>query len=348
MAGVRKRGEEIRQFILDKVEEHPEDIAKFAGETFGISRQAVNRHIQQLVTGNLLAVEGATRNRRYRLKPLLKWSQTYALDGLLEEDRVWRTDIAPRLGDLPRNVLDIWHYGFTEMLNNAIDHSSGRFVEILLTKTIANTDIFLRDDGEGIFKKIKREMNLDDEKHAVLELAKGKLTTDPSRHSGEGIFFSSRAFDIFEIYSEGIEYTHQISRSEDWIGDVNADLTPGTCVVMTLSNHAPQVLKDIFDRFTSSEDEDYGFTKTMVPVRLAQYGEESLVSRSQAKRLLARIEKFKTVLFDFTGVSAIGQAFADEIFRVFAGQHPDIELTPIHANPDVQKMIARATRHDKS
>jgi hypothetical protein len=66
------------------------------------------------------------------------------------------------------------------------------------------------------------------------------------------------------------------------------------------------------------------------------------VSRSQAKRLLARVELFETVMFDFTGVATIGQAFADEIFRVFANQHPNIELTPTHANSDVKRMIARA------
>jgi biotin operon repressor/anti-sigma regulatory factor (Ser/Thr protein kinase) len=344
MAGARKRGEEIRQFILDQVEKHPTDIGKAVGETFGISRQAVNRHMQQLIAENLLTVEGATRNRRYSLKPLMQWEQRYPLDGSLEEDRVWRNDIAPRLGDLPKNVLDIWHYGFTEMLNNAIDHSSGTFVEISLTRTAANTNIILRDDGEGIFKKIQREMKLDDERHALLELAKGKLTTDPSRHSGEGIFFSSRAFDLFEILSGDIYFSHQIDQAEDWIDDGAAGLIKGTWIVMTLSNHASHILKDIFDRFTSGED--FGFTKTIVPVYLAQYGDEMLVSRSQAKRLLARIEKFKTVLLDFAGVSAIGQAFADEIFRVFAKIHPNIELIPINTNPDVQKMISRALHHE--
>ena len=56
------------------------------------------------------------------------------------------------------------------------------------------------DDGEGIFKKIKNALNLLDEKQAVLELAKGKLTTDPSRHTGEGIFFTSRAFNDIFVY----------------------------------------------------------------------------------------------------------------------------------------------------
>jgi hypothetical protein len=73
-------------------------------------------------------------------------------------------------------------------------------------------------------------------------------------------------------------------------------------------------------------------SETVVPVNLARYGNENLISRSQAKRLLARLELFKTVLFDFSNVPTIGQAFADEIFRVFAASHPEIELVPIHTN----------------
>jgi hypothetical protein len=60
------------------------------------------------------------------------------------------------------------------------------------------------------------------------------------------------------------------------------------------------------------------------------------------KRLLARVDRFKTVILDFQEVTMIGQAFADEIFRVFRNSHPEIDLYPIHANTDVQDVIRRA------
>jgi hypothetical protein len=109
---------------------------------------------------------------------------------------------------------------------------------------------------------------------------------------------------------------------------------------MKLSNHTSRTTARVFDQYTTGDE--YGFTKTVVPVNLARYGNENLISRSQAKRVLARIELFKTVLFDFNDVPSIGQAFADEIFRVFAIGHPDIELVPIHANAEVKRMIERA------
>jgi hypothetical protein len=48
------------------------------------------------------------------------------------------------------------------------------------------------------------------------------------------------------------------------------------------------------------------------------------------------------VVFNFEGVHTIGQAFADEIFRVFANAHREIELHPVHANSDVKRMIESA------
>lgn len=339
MVGIRKRGEEIRQFILDNVEHHPQDVVALASNAFGISRQAVNKHIKRLVEQKALLVRGSTKSRHYILHPLVKWEHIYLLDGELAEDIVWRTDISGFLSDLPDNVVEIWRYGFTEILNNAIDHSSGNQVHIQVTKTATTTEIVIYDDGEGIFKKIQRELGLLDERHSVLELAKGKLTTDPDNHTGEGIFFSSRMFDGFAILSGSVYFSHKYDEVEDWILE-RQRFQSGTGVFMALSNNTARTEKQVFDNFTS--DDDYGFTKTVVPVRLAQYGNDKLVSRSQAKRLLARVEKFKTVIFDFDDVDSIGQAFADEIFRVFKIQHPDMELMQLNANKSVKEMISRA------
>ena len=256
MVGVRKRGEEIRQFILDNIEKHPLDLAKFVGEAFGISRQAVNRHIHNLVDQNLIEVDGSSRYPHYRLKPLMSWEQIYPLDGNLEENRVWRTDIAPQLGELPKNIIDILHYGFTEILNNAIDHSGGTMALIALDRMATSFEIGITDNGEGIFKKIKNALNLVDERESALELVKGKLTTDLSRHTGEGIFFTSRVFDSFRILSGSAAFYHDFGENEDWIFE-QAENSTGTSVFMSLKNHATQTLKSIFNQFTSGEEDDF-------------------------------------------------------------------------------------------
>jgi anti-sigma regulatory factor (Ser/Thr protein kinase) len=345
MNTVRLRGEGVRRFIVEHIEKHPLDIAKIVSEKFDISRQAANKHLQNLVLEGALIPSGQTRNRNYRLAPLLSWKKTYKIKSGITEDQAWKDDIASSLGQMPKNVTDIWHYGFTEMFNNAIDHSGGKTLEVHFKKTAVNTEVLIIDDGVGIFKKIQAALGLLDERHSVLELAKGKLTTDPARHSGEGIFFTSRMFDDYWILSGDVYFSHEFGKKEDWILETHKS-TKGTMVCMKLNNHTARTSKKVFDQFTS--DEDYGFNKTIVPVKLTKYGDDNLVSRSQAKRLLSRVEKFKTVIFDFRDVDAIGQAFADEVFRVFAIQHPTIEIIDIHANSTVGEMISRARSNLKS
>jgi STAS-like domain of unknown function (DUF4325) len=51
---------------------------------------------------------------------------------------------------------------------------------------------------------------------------------------------------------------------------------------------------------------------------------------------------FRTVVFDFANVETIGQAFADEIFRVFARRHPEMDLYDINATASVEQMISLA------
>ncbi len=85
--------------------------------------------------------------------------------------------------------------------------------------------------------------------------------------------------------------------------------------------------------------------KSTIPVRLFQHEQERLVSRSQAKLLTRQFERFQTVILDFSGVEEIGQAFADEVFRVFQAAHPEITMTPVHTSAAVNAMISRAKAH---
>jgi anti-sigma regulatory factor (Ser/Thr protein kinase) len=342
MTGVRARGEDIRRYILENIEKYPKDISRRTAEKFGISRQAVNKHLQRLTEEKAITETGQTRSRSYQLSPLAESSTRYDLTPDLAEDVVWTKDIRPALDQLPDNVMELWHHGFTEMFNNAKEHSDGTLILVHVKKSAAKAEMWIIDNGVGIFRKIQAAMSLLDERHAVLELAKGKFTTDPSNHSGEGIFFSSRMFDYFAILSGGVSFSHQKGNPEDWIAERDGTAFPtGTSVYMELNNHTSRTTRKVFDEFTS-DDEEYRFDKTVVPVRLAKYGDDNLISRSQAKRLLARVELFKIVLLDFNEVPAIGQAFADEIFRVFANRHPEIELVPVNASSAVRRMIERA------
>ena len=339
MSKPTKRGRDIRNFIIQTTPDHPRDVVKVVANRFKISRQAVNRYFKELLDEGKINAQGKTRQREYFLRTQHDIQFSIPLEGL-EEDQLWRTEVAQVLESFPRNVIDIWHYVFTEMVNNAIDHSEGHELTVALKVNPVTTEIFVHDNGIGIFRKIREECNLEDERHAVLELAKGKLTTDPDNHTGEGIFFTSRMLDDFAILSGDVYFSQEFGQEEDWILEREPPRI-GTSVFMYLTNKSKRTDQEIFDQF-ASEEEDYGFSKTVVPVRLVRHGVEKLVSRSQAKRLLARVDRFNTVILDFQDVDSIGRAFADEIFRVFEKNNPSILLMTINTVPHVEKTITYA------
>lgn len=329
---------ELDRFLLGQISSGRPDVVASAASKFRVTRQAVNKHLRSLTERGAVTASGSTKARKYTLV-VEESKRTYPLSPDLQEDEVWREFARPRIESAPSNVLALCQYGFTEMVNNAIDHSEGTFVHCKLRRSPIEIDLRIFDDGVGILKKIKDSMNLEDERHAVLELSKGKLTTDPARHTGEGIFFSSRMFDTFSILSGKLFFCHRPDDS-DWLLD-DKEWVGGTSVQLVIDPSSQRTAKQVLDRYSALGD-DYLFTITHVPVGLARYGDENLVSRSQAKRLMARVEKFREVVLDFAGVNTIGQAFADEIFRVFQQQHLEIKLRWFNANEEVESMIKRA------
>jgi anti-sigma regulatory factor (Ser/Thr protein kinase) len=337
----KERGERIRRHIVDDVRAHPADLAKHIGELFGITPQAVNHHVQRLEQEGWLTSQGIGKGKRYFLGDLRRCDSMFRLDRDVAEDVLWRDHFAYVFEGLAKNTYDICHFSFTEMVNNVLDHSGGTIVSISAIREKDALVIIVIDDGEGIFRKIKRLYDLPDERQALFELSKGKLTTDPEHHSGEGIFFTSRLCDAFVIESKGVRFCHDATCAFDVILETGiAEKDVGTAVYMRISRHSAHDIQSVFDEYAGPDE--YQFTKTVIPVRLAQYENEMLVSRSEAKRLLLRIDRFKHVIFDFDGVAAVGQAFADEIFRVYARAHPDIVLLPLNMVQPVEKMVKRA------
>tara|TARA_Y100000294_G_scaffold77837_1_gene73198 strand:- start:266 stop:1354 length:1089 start_codon:yes stop_codon:yes gene_type:complete len=330
----------IRDFIVDNVSDHPKDIINITARNFGVSKQAVHRHINILIRRGVLEAEDKTKSRKYTLKPIVHEKIAFFIHKDLAEDKIWRLNISNFFKNFSPNIIDICHQGFTEIFNNVIDHSNGMTVRIVIKITSPKIEIKIIDNGIGIFTKIKNELGLEDERHAILELSKGKLTTDPEKHSGEGIFFTSRIFDEFLISSKQYFFSHY--EDDDWLLELDnkKKVLEGTIITMAIKTNSKRTTKEVFDRY-ASESDDYGFTRTHVPVALAQYGEENLVSRSQAKRLLARFDTFKEVFLDFKDVKFIGQAFTDEIFRVFRNNNTNIRLILVNTNEYVEKMIQR-------
>src|SRR5271168_4644917 len=143
---IRARGEDVRKYILEHLEKHPHDLTKVVAEHFGITRQAVNKHLQRLKSEHAVIESGQTRNRTRKLATLSESDRAYAIAPNLAEDHVWRNDISEVIGDMPENAVAIWHYGFTEMFNNALDHSAGTSIYVAIRRNAVNTEMVVRDN----------------------------------------------------------------------------------------------------------------------------------------------------------------------------------------------------------
>ena len=330
----------VRLFLLRGVERNPSNVVSLTARTFGLSRQAVTRQVETLVTSGLLEVSGVKRGRVYKLREIARHREFFEVSPNLHEDEVWTQHFADHIADLPDSVKRICYYGFTEMLNNVIDHSESSRVSLILTRNAIRLEIDFHDYGVGIFNKIRQAGKLETPRIAVFELTKGKFTTDPARHTGEGIFFTSRMFDSFAILSGDFYLSHDRGK-EDWLLESRRDRPLGTSVFLQIDPHTTHTVEEVLTHYATEQD-DYAFNRTKIAIKLAIAEGEQLVSRSQSKRISARLEKFKEVILDFQGIGTIGPGFADELFRVFRTHHPHVTLIPINTNEEVTRMIRRA------
>ncbi|WP_439327589.1 STAS-like domain-containing protein [Lonepinella sp. BR2357] len=324
--------------ILQFVKQHPTKTAEELAQFLGIARQNASRKLRGLVDNNLLSMSGRGRATRY---DLVESVHSFCFDTVkpLDEYLVFSQTLQPLIKGLNNNVVESLQYGFTEMFNNAIDHSEGTEISVEIRTTPISTFVSITDNGLGIFEKIQKAFDLVDIRQSIFELSKGKLTTDSKNHTGEGIFFSSKIFDFFCISSKGWAFVHN-GNQIDVMYEHDIENIDGTKVMFEISHLTEKTCKEIFDEFAMPDE--FSFAKTIVPINLAKHEGEFLISRSQAKRLVARFEHFQIVILDFAGVSSIGQAFADQLFRVYQNEYPNIELISINANLDVQDMINRA------
>ncbi len=316
----------------------------------GVSRQYANVLVNNLILSRKLIRIGSTRNAFYvspqyvaaHLDLLPTKIQKNLQNVNLEEHKVLDEveDRLPLLSSLPENIRSIFEYSFSEMLNNAIDHSKSKNIQTQVKLVDKTLSFKVMDAGIGVFRNVMRERGLKSELEAIQDLLKGKTTTQPQAHSGEGIFFTSKAGDIFILDSFGLQLI-----INNRIGDIFVNRTKkikrGTTVSFDINIDSGRHLNDVFNRYTdTTADGGYGFDKTEIKIKLYTIGGVH-VSRSQARRVLANLDKFKSIVFDFDKVPMIGQAFADEIFRVFHGRYPKIKLDAVNMNDAVKFMVDR-------
>jgi anti-sigma regulatory factor (Ser/Thr protein kinase) len=246
------------------------------------------------------------------------------------------------LSGLHSNVSEIIDYAFTELLNNAYEHSNSKLIQVKMKRDSYGIMFRVNDEGIGIFNSLMTKYNLPTEIDAIGDLLKGKRTTAPEGHSGEGIFFTSKVCDNMIIQSSSKRLIFNNVLDDVFIRSFHN--TTGTKVSFFISTKSTRELTAVFNQYT---DEEYEFSKTSVTVKLYKTGSE-YISRSQARRITAGLEKFKTVMLDFKGVDTVGQGFADEVFRVWKNAHPGINIITENENENINFMIKRAIAESRS
>lgn len=320
-------------------------------QPFGVSRQYVNLLIGELLATKELIRIGSTKNAFYVLPEYIKDHPSVLpskffkrlKNSQLEEHKILAEieQKFPQLNELKEHIKNIFTFGFSEMLNNAIEHSGSRTINIEISVTGDELWFIVSDSGIGVFRNVMQKKHLKSEIEAIQDILKGKTTTIPQSHTGQGIFFTSKASDIFILDSFGYQMTVN-NKTHDVTARTISIIKRGTRVIFRIKTGSNKHLSDVFKKYTNLTDEsDYGFDKTEIRVKL--YTSSGInISRSQARRILHGLEKFKIILLDFDKVPMVGQAFADEIYRVFQNKYPEIKIQEENMNDAVRFMIERS------
>ncbi len=326
---------QVTPWITAAALQHPQALPALLMDRLGIGRRSAGSLLRKLVDGHWLQREGSRRRPTYRPGTLRQVVQRYDIAGL-QEDTPWRRDFAPCF-ELSPNLRRMAAHAFTELLNNAIDHSGGQRVTVSLRQTALHLQMLVSDDGCGLFQRVAQAFDIHDPQQAMFELSKGKLTSQPERHSGHGLFFTSRLADIFDIHTAPAAFQYRPWGSRQW-QSARPAATGGTTVYLAIALDTARTLDAVLHAHSAS-GQGLGFERTRVPLQLlADHG--ALASRAEARRVAQRLGAFQQADIDFSGLDDVGHGFADELFRVFGRAHPGLALRPLGMNPRVQAMVA--------
>ena len=327
---------DITAWITALALRHPADLVARVAQRRGVGRPAALALLRRLVALHWLQRGGTPRKPHYRPGLLRQVVHHYPLAGL-QEDQPWVQDFAPFF-TLPDAVARMAQHAFTELLNNAIAHSGGSHVTVSMRQTPLQVQLLVSDNGRGVFEVIGEAFGITDPATAMLELALGKLSSQPDRHSGRGLFYTAKLADVFDLHANNAAFQQRDWQRDQWRRGRPA-CPSGTAVYVAICLDTDRTLDAVLRRY-SLDGAGYGFERTVVPLQLITVPQLGLSSRAQAQRVLGRLAQFRRVDVDFEGLDDVGHAFADELFRVFGARHPGVQLVPCNMAPRVQQMVA--------
>ncbi len=325
-------------WITAAASEHSHDLVPYIEERTGASRRAVLAALRKLQDAGWLTRSGTKARPVFAPGSIRQVARNYTLHGL-QEDLPWQRDFAPHFA-LPKHVERMVQHGFTELVNNAADHSGGTSVTVSLRQTPTHVQLLVSDDGIGVFDRICTAFSLEDPGHAMLELSKGRLTSSPEAHTGRGLFFCSQLADVFDIHANNTAYQRRAWETAGWRKGKPLP-RQGSSIYMAIALNTTRTLDGVMAAWSTAGD-GIAFDQTVVQLRLLVSEGQALDSRAQGRRVGSRLAAFKRAEISFEGVTDVGHGFADELFRVFARANPQVNLVPTHTTPRIDALIKAA------
>ena len=327
---------QIKKFILDNISSHQRDIIQTAIQRFGISRQAVLKHMHSLINEKHVIAHGRTRDRFYELRPQVNYNKTIQVDDSFSPQLTINNHVLPHLSLLPRNLIEIIQFSMSALFRNVADHSNASKLYFKLYHTHDDFHAIISDNGIGIFGHIRTILHLESIQNSAIELAKGRVTTDKENRSGEELYTVLHLFDSTKIESNGIFLNfynkdssfHSGSSSQRYGTRMHLKINP-------MSNRSCQkTFMKIFDPNKSS---------LFIPVNILKISENDQIdSRLQARSILRNIQGMKKINFDFNNINLIGPAFVDELVRNIRKVEQPIDIQWINSNEMIDMMMSNA------
>jgi len=317
---------------------HPDTLAQVLAQRHQLSRGTVTRTLKRLCEAGWLSKGGTPARPSYKPGVQREVTTDYRLEGL-DEHTPWISDVHPVLA-LPPHVARLAQHIFGELLNNAIDHSGGHNVTVSVRQTPSHLHFLITDDGVGVYNQLAAKAGLPDARRAALEIAKGRLTTLPERHTGKGLFFVARMVDAMNLQSNG-QVLQWRQRGQDVQFRCHPLQNTGTTVFISVALDTQARTRDTYSAYGSAEA-PLDFSRTQVPLRLLTDNTTlALDSRAQARWACSRLELFATAELDFEGVEDVGPSFIDEVYRVYAQAHPEVKLKTTNVSAEVARLLGK-------
>ena len=329
--------EQIKQFILQNLTQHQKDIIKATIRQFGLSRQAILKHMHTLIQEDKVVAHGKTRDRYYELMPLVNYSQSIDISNGFRPDKLIQDQIRPKLKHLPTNIREICEFSLSALFNNVLDHANGTHLSYKIYVTEDEVHLLINDNGVGLFYKINDAQNLKGNHLSAIEVAKGRVTSDPINHAGEELMTVLHLFDTGIIEATGLCLTF-INKTSDWTISESSQLK-GTKIHLKIETNTKRTCQEVFQRIFNREKQS-----VRIPVKLARANGEQLNSRIQAQSLVHNIKDLDEIQFDFRQIDLIGPAFADELLRRTKEKNKNISVSWINTTGTINMLMSRAAK----